>query len=367
MSVRWSFSPVSAAALTATRADAGMPDSPRMSSGTAPALRTSSTSMPSWTTTMAPGSMPSAISTFLTASEIAMMRSGRRQEPKRPIWNSTRRVATILQLLATGATSVNAWLSWTWMTSGWNAATVRRRCHQARGSRPMSHAVPSTLTPSAAARCASSLACLVTSACSIFGARLSSRQRSRTWFWPPRHPRPESTCRTRSLLHSGEYAAQCVEFEGLLEEGAAQLFEELQRVAADRVARGKNDAIGHRRVHARERVEHLAPAQPGHTQIADDQIEWLHQRALERLTPVLGQHHLMTPAFERRLHVVENVRLVIHHEYPEVYDEDRKSTRLNSSHDQISYAVFCLKKKKYAHTGEEVPSTLYAFSRSMRF
>src|SRR2546428_5690470 len=26
-------------------------------------------------------------------------------------------------------------------------------------------------------------------------------------------------------------------------------------------------------------------------------------------------------------------------------DADRKSTRLNSSHDQISYAVFCLKKK----------------------
>src|SRR2546428_10333101 len=25
---------------------------------------------------------------------------------------------------------------------------------------------------------------------------------------------------------------------------------------------------------------------------------------------------------------------------------DRKSTRLNSSHDQISYAVFCLKKKQ---------------------
>src|SRR2546421_7888941 len=26
--------------------------------------------------------------------------------------------------------------------------------------------------------------------------------------------------------------------------------------------------------------------------------------------------------------------------------KDRKSTRLNSSHDQISYAVFCLKKKR---------------------
>src|SRR5690606_41702254 len=28
-------------------------------------------------------------------------------------------------------------------------------------------------------------------------------------------------------------------------------------------------------------------------------------------------------------------------------DLDRKSTRLNSSHVKISYAVFCLKKKKY--------------------
>src|SRR2546427_2512591 len=30
---------------------------------------------------------------------------------------------------------------------------------------------------------------------------------------------------------------------------------------------------------------------------------------------------------------------------------DRKSTRLNSSHSQISYAVFCLKKKKTNHNG----------------
>src|SRR2546430_9376236 len=29
--------------------------------------------------------------------------------------------------------------------------------------------------------------------------------------------------------------------------------------------------------------------------------------------------------------------------------EDRKSTRLNSSHSQISYAVFCLKKKNNQH------------------
>src|SRR2546430_10939122 len=31
-------------------------------------------------------------------------------------------------------------------------------------------------------------------------------------------------------------------------------------------------------------------------------------------------------------------------------NQDRKSTRLNSSHSQISYAVFCLKKKKKRDT-----------------
>src|SRR2546428_10354956 len=39
---------------------------------------------------------------------------------------------------------------------------------------------------------------------------------------------------------------------------------------------------------------------------------------------------------------------------------DRKSTRLNSSHDQISYAVFCLKKKKIVYI-----SPLKALSNDM--
>src|SRR2546427_3618814 len=34
----------------------------------------------------------------------------------------------------------------------------------------------------------------------------------------------------------------------------------------------------------------------------------------------------------------------------EIKNPDRKSTRLNSSHSQISYAVFCLKKKAVAGT-----------------
>src|SRR2546422_5578871 len=45
----------------------------------------------------------------------------------------------------------------------------------------------------------------------------------------------------------------------------------------------------------------------------------------------------------------ERKTIVVEHEplYNALYEiEDRKSTRLNSSHGYISYAVFCLKKKK---------------------
>src|SRR5256885_10732301 len=45
-----------------------------------------------------------------------------------------------------------------------------------------------------------------------------------------------------------------------------------------------------------------------------------------------------------------------------VREADRKSTRLNSSHLVISYAVFCLKKKKTSITTRIVPSTI-AFVR----
>src|SRR2546430_9895340 len=43
-------------------------------------------------------------------------------------------------------------------------------------------------------------------------------------------------------------------------------------------------------------------------------------------------------------------------------EADRKSTRLNSSHSQISYAVFCLKKKK--DTTQASPARRLYMSRS---
>src|SRR2546430_9892761 len=43
---------------------------------------------------------------------------------------------------------------------------------------------------------------------------------------------------------------------------------------------------------------------------------------------------------------------------------DRKSTRLNSSHSQISYAVFCLKKKKYRYSSYRKPAPSTSPARS---
>src|SRR2546421_3364272 len=65
----------------------------------------------------------------------------------------------------------------------------------------------------------------------------------------------------------------------------------------------------------------------------------------------LDHHQMHVDGFvgeppQRRDHV--GPEREVRHETPvhHVRGQDRKSTRLNSSHDQISYAVFCLKKKK---------------------
>src|SRR5688572_31949809 len=62
-------------------------------------------------------------------------------------------------------------------------------------------------------------------------------------------------------------------------------------------------------------------------------------------------HHVHEAAFHQVLQHPEHVRRVdaehgAAHTEAVVEAQDRKSTRLNSSHSQISYAVFCLKKKK---------------------
>src|SRR2546427_7781191 len=52
--------------------------------------------------------------------------------------------------------------------------------------------------------------------------------------------------------------------------------------------------------------------------------------------------------YERAPRLAQRPYVVVPHHAvaPRRCQRDRKSTRLNSSHSQISYAVFCLKKKK---------------------
>src|SRR5688572_32107105 len=47
-----------------------------------------------------------------------------------------------------------------------------------------------------------------------------------------------------------------------------------------------------------------------------------------------------------RLRLARDAAVIVPFVLAVALDLDRKSTRLNSSHSQISYAVFCLKKKK---------------------
>src|SRR2546429_7371914 len=68
-------------------------------------------------------------------------------------------------------------------------------------------------------------------------------------------------------------------------------------------------------------------------------------------TTLFRSRHLLIDKLHRRVQRAANLLgaecadgLINRHDAPDF--RDRKSTRLNSSHGYISYAVFCLKKKK---------------------
>src|SRR5258708_19864937 len=83
-------------------------------------------------------------------------------------------------------------------------------------------------------------------------------------------------------------------------------------------------------------------------------------RSLGEGHPLLGRRmpdlDLVTPSGPLRVYtLLHNARR-----------EDRKSTRLNSSHQIISYAVFCLKKKTTKTQTTNTTRTLLPFSLSTR-
>src|SRR3712207_7126399 len=69
------------------------------------------------------------------------------------------------------------------------------------------------------------------------------------------------------------------------------------------------------------------------------------EELLQHRYEYLGRHHVLLALQDHAASVRQGVGdLLTHADHP---PRDRKSTRLNSSHANISYAVFCLKKKKH--------------------
>src|SRR2546422_2030718 len=81
---------------------------------------------------------------------------------------------------------------------------------------------------------------------------------------------------------------------------------------------------------------HPEPQHPYRNDFQRDRDRVIHSRSFRRL-------EAKTQVFTRRYS--DHFRNRLTHTI-EVAQIDRKSTRLNSSHGYISYAVFCLKKKK---------------------
>src|SRR2546430_10069294 len=70
-----------------------------------------------------------------------------------------------------------------------------------------------------------------------------------------------------------------------------------------------------------------------------------------------GGHLFSVPAYSRSRDAAAEIEQEIGNG-----NIDRKSTRLNSSHSQISYAVFCLKKKKTDKVMHHVQSAVCSYS-----
>src|SRR2546429_1627087 len=85
-----------------------------------------------------------------------------------------------------------------------------------------------------------------------------------------------------------------------------------------------------------------------YTTLFRSRVEVNGRRCLFRAAPRKAKRVLLTPAFPAsRMQGIQHAT-----SRRASLGKDRKSTRLNSSHGYISYAVFCLKKKKYCMTAE---------------
>src|SRR2546430_11529579 len=110
------------------------------------------------------------------------------------------------------------------------------------------------------------------------------------------------------------------------------------RTKAIASARVKTDAVDARTLAHLLRTDLLPEAYVAPRELRDLRDLLRHRVVLTR----------MRSALKNRVHALL-ARQGIQREHADLFG-DRKSTRLNSSHSQISYAVFCLKKKKKHHS-----------------
>src|SRR5437899_6315635 len=94
------------------------------------------------------------------------------------------------------------------------------------------------------------------------------------------------------------------------------------------------DSLTERSAHHRDL--HSFPTRRSSDLAASEAGDVTQTRAGQPRHPLFGRAQKRSGPAQMTRHVVA---------HPYVYHRDRKSTRLNSSHLGISYAVFCLKKK----------------------
>src|SRR2546427_4133601 len=108
------------------------------------------------------------------------------------------------------------------------------------------------------------------------------------------------------------------------------------------------EAIEHLRAFGVDTKKVLIGLNPG--SVYGTAKRWLPERFAEVADRVAAEHGGVVLIFGGHGEEELGAALAGRMEAPTVVLSDRKSTRLNSSHSQISYAVFCLKKKKKHRT-----------------
>src|SRR6266536_4434906 len=109
----------------------------------------------------------------------------------------------------------------------------------------------------------------------------------------------------------------------------------------ERIGPDQLEDLGHGRAGGDQRER--APREPGRDGDQRTDPAAVHERKLPKVQRHRGVR-LLDPGDHGLDQHVRRGKIQVAHEPPP--ERDRKSTRLNSSHEWISYAVFCLKKKK---------------------